>query len=73
MKEQLDLLDKICCEFYLLQDSFDFLEYIYKFNPDEGWVGTELFVSENGVIKNINLSEASEDKIKSLCDELHKK
>lgn len=44
MNTQLDLLQKIYDEFKLSKDGFDYLEYIYKFNPDENWVGTELFI-----------------------------
>lgn len=71
MNIQLDLLQKIYDEFKLSKDGFDYLEYIYKFNPDENWVGTELFTSENGIPKTINLMEESEEKIKELCNELH--
>lgn len=71
MNEQLNLLQKIYDEFKLSKDRFDYLEYIYKFNPDESWIGTELFVSENGVPKMIKLREESEEKIKNLCKELH--
>ena len=55
----------------LITREFDYLEYIYKFNPDENWVGTELFISENGVSKMSSLNEESEEKIQELCNELH--
>ncbi|MGX2951654.1 hypothetical protein ACWIUA_12280 [Ursidibacter sp. B-7004-1] len=71
MNEQLDLLQKIYDEFHSLHERFDYLEYIYKFNPDENWVGTELFISENGVSKMSSLDEESEEKIQELCNELH--
>ncbi|QPB41636.1 hypothetical protein [Rodentibacter haemolyticus] len=71
MNEQLDLLQKIYDEFHSSRERFDYLEYTYKFNPDENWVGTELFTSENGVPKMITLDEELEEKIQGLCNELH--
>lgn len=72
MNEQLDLLQKIYDEFNFLQDEFDYLEYVYKFNPDENWVGTELFTSKSGMPKMIILEEKVEKKIEELCSDLHK-
>ena len=73
MKKQFELLNNICSEFYQTSEEFDSLEYVYKFNPEEGWVGTELITIINGIARPIHLTDSSEDKIKDLCKMLHDK
>lgn len=71
MKKQFELLNNICSEFYSTSEEFDSLEYVYKFNPEEGQVGTELITIINGIARPIHLTDSSEDKIKDLCNMLH--
>jgi len=71
MQKQFDLLNNICSIFFSAPEKFNFLEYEYKFNPEETWVGTKLITKLDGNPVQITLSEQDEDKLMDLCQELH--
>ena len=62
MQKQFDLLNNICSIFFSAPEKFNLLEYEYKFNPEEAWVGTKLITKLDGNPVQITLSEQNEDK-----------
>lgn len=72
MNKQLELLNEI---YYLLSNhspkNFDSLIYVYKFNPQENWIGTTLLTVVNGKNEALNWCSDILKKIKLLCKNLH--
>lgn len=71
MQKQFDLLNEICSMFFSAPEKFDSLEYEYKFNPEEDWVGTKLGTLFQGKVVYLTLAEQDEDRIANLCQQLH--
>lgn len=71
MKRQFEILNEICECIFSTSTEFDSLKYTYKFNPDEGWRGTESHATRDGRHVLLNLNESTTDRIKNLCQELH--
>ena len=71
MQKQFDLLNEICSMFFSAPEKFDSLEYEYKFNPEEDWVGTKLGAMFQGEVVYLTLAEQDEDRIANLCQQLH--
>ncbi|MGR3807750.1 hypothetical protein [Pasteurella testudinis] len=71
MQKQFDILNSICRIFFEANKKFDTLRYIYRFNPDEGWVETRLLIVVNGVRQSMNLNAESNNELKGFCQKLH--
>ena len=71
MDKQLEILNEICKTFYENLIKFDKIVYIYKFNPEENWVGTQLTTFLNGEKISSGLSDEIKDSISNLCQQLH--
>ena len=71
MQKQFDLLNETCSIFFSAPEKFDSLEYEYKFNPEEDWVGTKLGTLFQGKVVYLTLAEQDEDRIMDLCQQLH--
>lgn len=71
MQMQFEILNEICKTFYENLIKFDQIIYIYKFNPEENWVGTQLTTFLNEEKVSSGLSDEIKDSISNLCQKLH--
>lgn len=71
MQKQFEILNEICRLFYQNSNRFDKISYIYKFNPEENWIGTELSIFLNGESIDSGLTDEINDSINNLCQKLH--
>jgi len=71
MQSQFEILNEICRIFYQYSNKFDELTYVYRFNPDEEWVGTRLSTFLNKEKVSSGLSSQNKEAIDDLCSKLH--
>ncbi|RZG46957.1 hypothetical protein [Acinetobacter wuhouensis] len=71
MQKQFEILNDICKIFYENLFKFDKIIYVYKFNPEEDWVGTRMTIFLNEEKIASNFSSEIKDRISNLSQKLH--
>ena len=71
MQKQFEILNEICKTFYENLIKFDKIIYVYKFNPEENWVGTQVTIFLNGEKNSSGLSDEIKDSIDAKQAELN--
>ena len=71
MQKQFEILNEICTVLFENLVKFDKFIYIYKFNLEENWVGTQVSTFLNGEKIASGLTSEIKDIINNLCQDLH--
>lgn len=72
MNRQFEILNEICSLlFHNTPKEFDSLVYVYKFNPDECWIGARVSTVICGKKEALDWSPDILRKIRGLCKNLH--